>query len=123
MTKHPRRLLLSLTVLGALALGGTTLAQAASSSRSHPAEKVAAHDGDNIQSGDQGSPDLSAPANTARRAARRAVHGRQATRSAETTGETPENSTETSTENGPSDGPGGHADPPGNVDHQFSGQE
>jgi hypothetical protein len=118
MTKHPR-LLLSLTALGAMALGGTTIAQAASSSPSHPAEKVAAHDGDNIQSGDQTSPDPSSPTNAARHAAQRAVYGRHATRSAEPNGENPENSTET----GPSDGPGGHADPPGNVDHQFSGQE
>ena len=123
MTRHPRRLLLSLTALGAMALGGTTIAQAASGSPSHPAEKVAAHDGDNIQSGDQTSPDPGTTANTARHAAHRAVHGRQATRGAETNGENPENASESSTENGPGDGPGGHADPPGNVDHQFSGQE
>src|ERR1700730_6332571 len=41
---------------------------------------------------------------------------------AKAAGETPGESSGES-ETGPSDGPGGHADPAGNVDHQFSGGE
>jgi hypothetical protein len=58
-------------------------------------------DGDNVQSGDQTTPDT----------------GTEAPEAAGT--EAPETGTET----GPSDGPGGHADPAGNVDHQFEGTE
>jgi hypothetical protein len=66
-------------------------------------DKPAATDGDNVQEGDQTSPD-------------------NGTEAADAPGtEAPETGTET--ENGPSDGPGGHEDPPGNVDHQFEGTE
>jgi hypothetical protein len=58
-------------------------------------------DGDNIQEGDQTTPDTG-------------------TAAAESSTETPETGTETE---GASDGPGGHADPAGNVDHQFEGTE
>jgi hypothetical protein len=121
MTKHhPRKLLLTATALGAMALGGTAIAQAASSTPAHPAEKITRHDTDNVQSGNQTAPDPATPSS----AAHRAVHGRHvASRTGERNGENPENSGETNTENGPSDGPSGHADPPGNVDHQFSGTE
>jgi hypothetical protein len=124
MTKHPRNLLLAITALGAMALGGSVIAQAATSSSSHPAAHTTARDGDTIQSGDQTAPDPGTRATAAHRSAHRAVHARHATaRAGETNGENPENAGETSTETGPSDGPGGHADPTGNVDHQFSGQE
>jgi hypothetical protein len=101
----------ALAALGALALGGSAFASAQSSTTAkQPAvkvhrtvEKTNASDMDNIQSGDQTTPDTGANAKAS--------------------------STETSTENAPensaaSDGPGGHADPPGaNVDHQATGQE
>ncbi len=121
MTKHHiQRLLLTATALGATAFGGTTVAQAASSSSAHPVETVAQHDGDAVQSGNQTAPD---PA-TASRAADHAVRvHRAASRAGARSGENPENGAETNRESGQSDGPGGHADPPGNVDHQFSGTE
>jgi hypothetical protein len=117
MTKrHPRTLLLTVTALGAMAFGGTAIAQAASSSPTHPAENIARHDTDSVQLGNQSAPARAAPSS----AAHRAVHGQHA---ASRTGENPENGGETNSENGPSDGPGGHADLAGNVDHQFSGTE
>jgi hypothetical protein len=69
------------------------------------AAKDASGDTDNVQQGDQTTPDV--PGST-------------------DPGES--SSSETGSENGtsetgPSDGPGGHADPAGNVDHQFEGTE
>ena len=70
------------------------------------AEKVSSHDGDNVQSGDQTTPDVNTKASRAA-----------------SSGETNTNSTGESTGT-EADGPGGHQDPAGaNVDHQFQGQE
>jgi hypothetical protein len=104
--------------LSALALGGSAIASAQSSSAPashaakvhHTAEKTTGPDTDNVQSGDQTTPDTRATVNATK---------------APSTG----SGTETATENGSesstaSDGPGGHQDPAGaNVDHQFQGQE
>ena len=67
---------------------------------SSQSEDPSAPDTDNIQEGDQTTPDAAATA------------------SASESGS--EQDTESATE---SDGPGGHADPAGNVDHQFEGVE
>jgi hypothetical protein len=64
-------------------------------------------DTDNVQQGDQTSPD-------------RVGDG---SRSGAESGNATESENSTESENGPSDGPGGHADPAGNVDHQFNGEE
>jgi hypothetical protein len=113
--------------LVALALGGSAIASATQHttsskkraiSTSVAPERVSGTDADNVQSGDQTSPD---------------THGAKA--SSTSTSETPdsgsatENSSETpdsgsATENSSeSDSPGGHEDPSGNVDHQSEGQE
>ena len=63
--------------------------------------KSSAADTDNIQQGDQTTPDT----------------GSESEAGGETTTETGGESA------GESDGPGGHEDGPGNVDHQFQGQE
>lgn len=62
-------------------------------------ETTSVPDMDNIQQGDQTSPDVTGAS------------------TAEASGENTDENT------GTSDGPGGHADPAGNVDHQFAGQE
>jgi hypothetical protein len=100
-----------------LALGGAGIgtAVAASASTQAPATARAAlsepagPDNDAIQQGDQTSPDNAAAAVT------QSVHSSKADNPGE------ENSSES--ENGPSDGPGGHADPSGTVQHEFSGVE
>ncbi len=114
--------------LGALAFGGVSLATAGgkpkvkpsiakahknSAAKPKPSRPTAAGasqgkrdgtpDGDNVQEGDQTTPDTG---NTAD----------------EQPGEAPA-SAESSSESGPSDGPGGHADESGSVDHQFQGEE
>lgn len=103
----------SLLVVGAV--GGTALASSGgkatggtkppvtSDVSTHQAnttsEPVDGPDTDNVQQGDQTTPDKGAAAN-----------------------EAPE-SPSSEPEGAESDGPGGHADPPGNVDHQFQGEE
>jgi hypothetical protein len=80
-----------------------TQAPAAVTGPAAPAKPKAAAtaDSDNVQEGDQTTPD----------------NGTEA----EAPGtEGPETGNETES---PSDGPGGHEDPPGNVDHQFEGTE
>ena len=82
----------------ALAQGATTSptpkAPISASVPAKAAEPKSATDTDNVQQGDQNGPD---------------VPGAEST-----------NETETGTA---SDGPGGHADPAGNVGHQFDGHE
>ena len=106
-----RRTKLAATVaaLAALAVGGASLAGAGSKT-SPPAPPAATQpqDGDNVQQGDQASPDTGS--------------------ATKASGETPaaaEASTESSSEVANNDGPGGHADEPGNpnADHQFQGAE
>jgi cytoskeletal protein RodZ len=118
----------AVAALAVLALGGSAIASATRhtprNSKKHAismsvaAEKTSAIDTDNVQSGDQTSPDThSAKASSA------------STSETPDTGSATENSSETpdtgsATENSSeSDGPGGHEDPAGNVDHQSEGQE
>jgi hypothetical protein len=61
-------------------------------------------DGDTVQQGDQTTPDVAGEA-------------------PESGSEAPDSATETGAETETNDGPGGHADPPGTVDHQFEGAE
>jgi hypothetical protein len=105
MTKRIQKLLVAVAALAALALGGSVLAQAQQTT-SHAIkvhERTTGPDRDNVQSGDQTTPDKA--------------------KSAEA-GATPE--TGAGSESAPgNDGPGGHADEPGNpnADHQFQGNE
>jgi hypothetical protein len=92
-----------IVVLMMSALGGVALANSSSDPQNTQAvsEAPTAADADSVQEGDQTTPDTGAEAK------------------AEAAGET-ESETESGTE---SDGPGGHEDPPGNVDHEFDGEE
>jgi hypothetical protein len=96
MTKRIQKVSAAVLALGALGLGGSAIAQGASST-----EPVGGPDRDAIQAGDQTTPD-------------------RATAAAEQPGV--ESSSETAAN---SDGPGGHADEPGNAaaDNQFQGAQ
>ena len=106
------------TAVAVLALGGAGIGTAVASSAGARAP-VAVHaaqseptspDTDAIQQGDQTSPD-NTPAAAARAA--RAHQGK-----ADNPGETAD-----SENSGATDGPSGHADPAGNVQHEFNGVE
>jgi hypothetical protein len=109
MTKRIQKLAMAVAALAALALGGAVFAQAQSSPSAAP-ERTSAPDRDNVQSGNQTTPD----APTAKGARHVRHHA----------AESPETGAES--ESAPAnDGPGGHADEPGNAnaDHQFQGNE
>lgn len=84
--------ILALTTLGGVAVAKTSTHKAVKPA----AAEATAPDTDNVQQGDQTTPDAT---------------------SEEATSESADESS------GQSDGPGGHADPAGNVDHQFQGNE
>lgn len=148
MTKRIQKLAVAVAALAALSLGGAVFAQAQSPSPA-ASERTAAPDRDNVQSGDQTTPDTAkAAARHARDHARRHnVRAANTTTAGTADGENvqsgdqtaPDNSaaseqigaenpeqpaTESESASG-SDGPGGHADEPGNAnaDHQFQGNE
>jgi cytoskeletal protein RodZ len=114
--------------LVALALGGSAIASATqhtpSSSKkraiptSEALEKTSATDTDNVQSGDQTSPDRHSAKASSASTSETPDTGSEAEKPSGTSdaGSATENSSE-------SDGPGGHEDPAGNVDHQSEGQE
>jgi hypothetical protein len=93
----------ALTLVGSVT--GVAVASSKGSVAPKPAttETTSGPDTDNLQQGDQTTPDTTGGA------------------ASETTGESAGEGTGESS--GESDGPGGHADPAGNVDHQFDGQE
>jgi hypothetical protein len=103
MTKRIQKLAVAVAALAALALGGAVFAQAQRPPSAAPHHTSVA-DRDNVQSGDQTTPD------------------RPGASGAEQTGSESTQSSESATN---SDGPGGHADEPGNAtaDHQFQGNE
>jgi hypothetical protein len=103
------KLLLGLTAVAALAVGGSSLASASSKSSPAPAPAFTAVNG-SVQQGDQSAPDTASAADAE-----------------STTEQSPasEQAGESTSEVAGNDGPGGHADEPGNptADHQFDGQE
>jgi hypothetical protein len=116
----------------------TAVVSTGTSIPAHPVAQVAAPDTDNVQQGDQTTPDVAtgstapdpveAPTGSTPAAAKTVVNAPAAssdTSAGETTSETAsETAAETATpESAASDGPGGHTDPAGNVDHQFNGNE
>lgn len=99
-----------------------------------PAAAVTATDTDNIQEGDQTSPDAgiqapkgAAAALTSAKSTSKATASAKGTAAQGSASNGGENSGEGSGEgenSGESDGPGGHQDPPGqDVNHEFNGQE
>ena len=135
MTKRIRNLALAISALAALALGGAVFAQAHTSPTAAP-ERTNMPDRDNVQSGDQTTPDTPVHArhHTRSRTADPAgggtgQSGDQSTPDTSSATETPEaENPETgagSESASANDGPGGHADPLGNAnaDNQFQGNE
>jgi hypothetical protein len=113
MRKRVRRFGGAAAALAALALGGSAIASATQHkpSPSKPAaatslapEPTGGSDGDNVQAGDQSSPDAAVKAPSAPPST------------------TSEAGTETET-TAVSDGPGGHEDPEGDVENQSEGQD
>lgn len=101
--------------MAALTLGGagTGTAVAASHSGAAPAAVTSAEptspDHDSLQQGDQTTPD--------------AASALTATGTSSPEPSSPEADSTTENESAPPDGPGGHADPSGTVQHEFSGVE
>jgi hypothetical protein len=143
MSKRIQKLAVAVAALAALSLGGAVFAQAQSPSPA-ASERTAAPDRDNVQSGDQTTPDTAkASARHARdhdrrhnvRAAGRADGDsmRSGDQTAPDNGaaseqigaENPEQPGAESESASGADRPGGHADEPGNAnaDHQFHGNE
>ena len=136
MTKRIQKLVMTVAALAAFALGGAVFAQAQTTPKA--SEKTPAVDTDNVQSGDQTTPDVSNRAHARRHQVRNAANSTTTTttdtgsaqsgnQSTPDTGTTSETSGENpGSESAPgNDGPSGHADEPGNptADHQFSGTE
>ena len=122
MSKRIKKLLVTVAALAALAVGGAAFAGAQQSGPANPpvsqsapnVEQVGGTDGDNVQAGDQSTPDnLSGQAEKSGSEAPEQAGSEQAGSEAETA---PGN-----------DGPQGHADEAGggnaNADHQFEGTE
>jgi hypothetical protein len=108
-------------VVAALALAGAGVGTAVAAShgpaRAHQASsETTGPDTDNLQVGDQTSPDPSAAG-----AAQAASNARIGASHAKTGAAEDESTSEN--ENAPEDGPGGHADPSGDVQHEFNGVE
>jgi hypothetical protein len=143
MTKRIQRVFVAVAALAAMALGGAVLAQGQTPASAAP-EKVTTPDRDNVQSGDQRTPDatkVATAAHVAKQTKRAASPGtdpagggtgQSGDQRTPDTGASPETSGAENPETGsgsesaaPNDGPGGHADAPGsaNADHQFQGNE
>jgi hypothetical protein len=116
MTKRLKQVLLGVGALAALALGGSSLAQAGTTTVKSTLEPTSAPDRDTIQAGDQTTPDTPAKSASVSTAKSSSVADTPESGTPDTPAEAP--SSETA-----NDGPGGHADPPGNVDHQAGAEE
>jgi hypothetical protein len=125
MFKQGKKILLGAGVLAALSFGGSALAAAGATPVAPTVQESSGIDHDQVQSGDQSTPDTAAEA-----AGIETADGAQGTQDAETQ----DGSQDTESQDGGqessgsevagNDGPGGHADEPGNpnADHQASGQ-
>lgn len=130
MNKRSKLATLAVTAVAVAGLGGgIAFAQSSSARTTRPAATVepTTPDTDNVQEGDQTTPDApaAAQATVAKATVAKATVARPAARavtksSSETSGEDSESSSETEA---PSDGPGGHADPAGDVQHEGGDSE
>lgn len=125
MIKQGKKILLGVGVLAALAFGGSALAAAGTTPVKPAVEQTSGVDRDQIQSGDQTTPDAAGNAAGAPRAEGPATEAPDANSEAPGA-EAPGPSGESSgSEVANNDGPGGHADEPGNANagYQFNGQQ
>ena len=98
-------------VLGSLSIAGAALASSGHRNAVKPATANLAADTDNVQQGDQTTPDTPGCSTESTESNGSAA---EATQEPESSGEG--QGTE-------SDGPGGHQDPSGDVNHEFDGEE
>jgi hypothetical protein len=126
-------------LLSALGVGGIAVAQSGKSASKAPAnaaqtaeapENTTGPDTDNIESGDQTTPDAPATASVSSKKLTKVSSKAKASQAAEAPGtETPDSGTEApeapGSETPGNDGPGGHADEPGNpnAQHEATGTE
>jgi hypothetical protein len=130
MFRQPKKLAVTLAAIAAMALGAGVVTQAGATSNNKPqaAEKVTLPDRDNVQSGDQTTPDTPAASSSSASAKATAETPEPAGNTSEKQGaESPEKPGAESESAPNSDGPGGHADEAGGgnaaADHQFNGVE
>jgi hypothetical protein len=129
MTKRIQRSFVAVAALVTLAVGGSAIASAQQSGQaakpahhaSTSSERVGGPDTDNIQSGDQCTPDTTGVAAKAT-AVQAEAPGTEQSPASEQPGAAEQPGSESAAND---DGPGGHADEPGNAaaDHQFQGVE
>jgi hypothetical protein len=123
MPKRIQQAVLAIGAVAALAAGGSAIASAQNNPVQAPAsvtqsaaapEPAGGPDTDNIQSGDQSTPDTGTAATEA--------PGTEQSAASEASGAAEQPGSESAVND---DGPGGHADEPGNpaADHQFQGVE
>ncbi|MDX6590722.1 MAG: hypothetical protein QOI84_1996 [Solirubrobacterales bacterium] len=127
MFKHGKKILLGAGVLAALSFGGSALSAAGAAPVTPVVQHSSSADTDQIQSGDQSTPDVGAEAPGTETA-----DAAQASKDAETM-DGAQGTQDTETQDGPNgesgseapsnDGPGGHADEPANpnANHQAGG--
>ena len=127
MFKHGKKILLGAGVLAALSFGGSALSAAGAAPVTPVVQHSSSADNDQIQSGDQSTPDVGAEAPgtetaDAPQASNDAetMDGAQGTQDAETQDGL---NGESGSEAASNDGPGGHADEPANpnANHQAGG--
>jgi hypothetical protein len=132
MFKHGKKILLGAGVLAALSFGGSALAAAGAAPVAPIVQQSSGIDHDEVQSGDQTTPDSGAGASGTEGANAQGTQDTE-THDSSQDGETQDGSQESNdsgtqessdSEVPGNDGPGGHADEPGNpnADHQASGQ-
>lgn len=112
----------NLIAVAAVALGSLSVSGAARAANNglagvKSAVETSSVDTDALQVGDQTSPDIG---RTADGDGDTTQSGDQSAPDGNGSGDEASGS---ESENAPSDGPGGHADPPGNVDNQFDGEQ
>jgi len=129
-----KKTIAGIAALAALALGGAVFAQAQGGSQPQVQSSQAAGesangpDGDTIQSGDQTTPDQPGAAGGSQQSTDGADQGAADAPDQGATDASDQGATDSPDQTGSesadqSDGPGGHADPAGNVDNQFEGQQ
>jgi hypothetical protein len=135
MTKRIQKAFLAIAALAALAVGGSAIATAQQPAHSNApvtqsspnTERVGGPDTDNVQSGDQTTPDTAGASAVTAKAPAGTTGTTEAPGTEQPAASEQQGAAEQPGSESPAndDGPGGHADEPGNAsaDHQFNGQE
>ena len=100
--------------LGSLSVGSAAVAATNGHAGTKAPVETSSVDTDTLQIGDQTSPDVGQIAS---------VDGDTTQQGDQSTPDGTGSTEANGPENAPSDGPGGHADPAGNVDNQFDGEQ